>query len=209
MITKYPPPRYRIVAGEIRTIAGFGFDPEEKDVESILKIKSEEFVSSEVRQIIYSMRLEADDLVRVRAVYGIFVPDEKIVSWFPGASYIALSIVSIGYELEERSAKLEAAGHVTQSLVLDAWGSAFTEGAVMAIDHTITEESRILGCSRKKRRSPGFYPWLLDSQKNLFTILPAETIKVSLTKNMMMTPRKSVSFGVGLFSLDTGTGTHR
>ncbi len=204
MNTKFPPPRYRVVAGENRTIAGFCFDPAEEEVESILKIKSDKNLSADVRKIIELMKQEARDLVSVRAVYGVFLPENHLASWFPNAGYVALSLVTIGFDLEKRIAELESAGQVTHSLILDAWGSAFTEGAVRAIDRTLSQEAQILGCLRKPRRSPGYHPWKLESQSEIFRILPAESIQVSLTENLMMIPRKSVSFGVEFYSNITG-----
>jgi len=198
LITKYPPPRYRIIIGELRTVAGFEFEPCENDIDSILKIKNRSDLPDDISRLISTMRDEALDLVKVRSVYGIFQPTPELKRYFPKAQYIALGLVTIGSDLEKRAESLEKAGETSRSLIIDAWGSAIVEGAVSSVDRTISLEAELIACSRKRRRSPGYHPWPLEAQRDIFQMLSGDDIRVFLTENLMMNPRKSVTFGVEL-----------
>ena len=48
------------------------------------------------------------------------------------------------------------------------------------------------------RYSPGYCDWPLREQKKIFAFLPNDTIGVNLSKNLFMSPRKSVSGIVGI-----------
>lgn len=111
---------------------------------------------------------------------------------------IAIFVLTIGDYLEELVAYLAAREMVLQATVLDAVGSGAVEKFVKEIETEIkreaAEESRVVS----RRFSPGYCDWDITQQKELFQLLGDNTTGVTLTENMLMTPRKSVSGIVGI-----------
>jgi len=119
--------------------------------------------------------------------------------WFPDTTRVILCLVTLGPALENCVDKMAGTDQLTESVVLDAWGSAFMEGAVQVMDEIATRQALLQDLKRRKRRSPGYHPWQLESQTDLLDILQSHSIGVKLTDRFMMIPRKSVSFGVALY----------
>jgi len=195
-----PLPRYRITIGEIRSLAGFMVAPAEDLINRILKIKHDVEVSKQTHELINTTGKMAEGLVHPAAIYGIFPNDSIDMNWCEDAYRIALAIVTIGAELESKVEQLHETGKIAQATTLDAFGSGWVEGAVEGIDLTIGQEAVLLGLKRDRRRSPGYHPWDLSGQEDIFSVLPAKRINVELSKSFMMKPRKTVSFGVPLYS---------
>jgi cobalamin-dependent methionine synthase I len=82
------------------------------------------------------------------------------------------------------------------AVVLDAIGSAAAEATARYANERIDEMAAAVGLKTSCRASPGYGDWDVKEQKNLFELVPAERIGVTLTASSMMVPRKSVSFAV-------------
>jgi len=82
------------------------------------------------------------------------------------------------------------------AVVLDAIGSAAAEAVARYVSDRIDEEAAAEGLKTSCRASPGYGDWDVKEQKNLFELVPAERIGVTLTDSAMMVPRKSISFAV-------------
>lgn len=105
---------------------------------------------------------------------------------------LAVGLVTIGRDLEQRVTALLAEGEATHALLLDAAGSAAAEEAAGELE-------RLLRGERPSRRfSPGYGSWPLTAQRALFDLLPHAEIGVRLLPSCLMTPRKSVSFALWL-----------
>lgn len=194
-------PRFRIVIGERRKIALFNAIPDIKFFNRLIRKRSASIESEPVRRAIESSRETAENLVRLSAIYGLFeTKNSNIGAWFPAGDYAALGIVTIGSSLERETENLARRNKLAEVFLLDAWGSAFVEGAVDMVDRVIRAEASAIGLRPGKRRSPGYQPWRLESQKTVLDILGGGDIGVRLTESLTMLPRKSVSFG---FELNT------
>jgi len=189
-------PRFRVIVDEYRQIAGFSVEPDMKFFESFLRKREKTAVSPAVESMVKSTRETVENLIQPAAVYGIYTADEKLKSWFPNSNYVGLGIATIGHQLEEEIERHNNNGDLAKAFLIDAWGSAFVEGSVQVVDRLLRIESSMLGCSSEKRRSPGYKPWMLEEQAELFTYLPGNSIGVKLTETYSMLPRKSVSFGI-------------
>jgi Vitamin B12 dependent methionine synthase, activation domain len=194
-----PQPRFRIVIGEVRSVelSETVFDREE--LEKILKIKGADHMSHQVEQVMREAENRAAEFVKPVAIYGIFPAGTGGTGWSRTADLVGLALVTIGPSLEREVERIRKSGSVALAMVVDAFGSAWVEGAVNSIDETITQESRIMGLKRDRRRSPGYHPWPLEGQRELFKVLPSGRIGVTLNESCMMQPRKSVSFAVPFF----------
>ncbi len=198
MIHPYPNPRNRIIIGEIRLLSGYVCAPDLGMVSRLLHVRKNSMLSPSSQQVQNQMEKVAKELSHPAAVYGLFESAGILSEWFPDASLIALGAVTIGLELEERVDQLHQSGEIAASVILDAYGSGWVEGVADAVDETIRKEAESLGLNKTQRKSPGFHHWNIESQKDLFNILPVQRIGIRLTSHFIMIPRKSISFGMSL-----------
>jgi hypothetical protein len=111
---------------------------------------------------------------------------------------VALSICTIGPELEAKVSEYSASGALARALILDAAGSSLAEAVCDFANGKICEMAVAEPLYAAPRISPGYGRWSVEEQDIMFTLLPADSIGVFLTKSYMMVPRKSVSFAVKL-----------
>lgn len=170
-----------------------------------------------ISALISSLVQLSAELIRARGIWtaipraraaelGLPLPD-------PGRSGdLAIGLVTIGGELEARAAELaQQPGGTTGALILEAVGSAAAEEAAdllcaEILGHLgqnsdpgvpapgVQHRSPAVGC----RVSPGYGGWPIEAQAAVFDLLPAERIGLRLTESMLMVPRKSISFALGL-----------
>jgi hypothetical protein len=113
-----------------------------------------------------------------------------------GTSQMVISVKTIGPGVEAMASGL-AGTDMVLSFALDAFGSlaVSTLGRMSALDL----ESRLTGMASTVSMAPGQLDWSVAEQALVFRLLRPESIGVTLTPSMMMTPVKSTSsvFGVG------------
>jgi hypothetical protein len=137
------------------------------------------------------------DLLRPQGMFKTV--DRKALKgepYFKGQEMIALGLCTIGDELENKVSQLNQKGDLAQAVVLDAMGSVATESAADFLNLQICEWCQKRGWGTRRRFSPGYGNWSLEGQKFIFSLLPAERIRVKLNPSCMMIPRKSVSFAI-------------
>jgi len=114
------------------------------------------------------------------------------------ASALVIGLVTVGGGIERRASELLESGETTRALMLDAAGSAAAEeaadrlSAMVVGDDVPRQRAGHVSC----RVSPGYGRWAIDSQRQLFEILPHEAVGVELRPSMLMQPRKSISFAM-------------
>lgn len=121
-----------------------------------------------------------------------------IARMLSSAEALALFIVTVGPYLEDEAAELAQKGEITQSLFLEAAGSAAAESLAQKMQEDIEEEARRHGWLATLRYSPGYCDWDLTQQRVLFSALAGEVIGVTLNPQCIMVPRKSISALIGL-----------
>jgi cobalamin-dependent methionine synthase I len=117
---------------------------------------------------------------------------------FKGQDMIALGIATIGEELENKATQLHQKGELARAIILDAMGSVAAESTADFLNLQICEMCKKKGWGCSERFSPGYGNWPLEGQRFIFSLLPAERIKVRLNQSCMMIPRKSVSFAISI-----------
>jgi hypothetical protein len=115
---------------------------------------------------------------------------------FEGQDKIALGLCTIGKQLEDEVSQLTKQGDLARAIILDAMGSVAAESAADSLNLHICEMCKKKGWGSSQRFSPGYGNWPLEGQRLIFSLLPAEKIKVKLNQSCMMIPRKSVSFAI-------------
>ncbi|MGQ9618236.1 MAG: vitamin B12 dependent-methionine synthase activation domain-containing protein [Candidatus Aminicenantia bacterium] len=172
---------------------------EEKVLLKLLKYKKKDY--TKLQPIIDEAYKIAYSLSKPQYLYKIF-PRESLPYHlaFERASFVALTLCTIGKELEEEASRLTKGGELFKGLVIDILGSEIVEMTADYANSFICKEAINSGYSPSKRFSPGYGQLELQWQKNIFSLIPADLIGIELLPSMMMLPRKSISFAVNFLS---------
>ena len=115
-----------------------------------------------------------------------------------GAQEAIIVLCTVGEALERRAAEVSKEDAV-YGLALDGVGSAGVEGLANAACALFEEEATDKDCQVTIPLSPGMVGWPVEQgQPQIFDLLDADEIGVRLTESMMMVPRKSLSFVLGI-----------
>ena len=115
-----------------------------------------------------------------------------------GAQEAVIVLCTIGEALERRAADVSREDAV-YGLALDGVGSAGVEALANAACALFEEEATKDNCQVTIPLSPGLVGWPIEQgQPQIFDLLDAGEIGVRLTESMMMIPRKSLTFVMGI-----------
>jgi len=115
-----------------------------------------------------------------------------------GAQEAVIALCTVGEALERRAAKVSKEDTV-YGLALDGVGSAGVEALANAACALFEEEAAKEDCQVTIPLSPGMAGWPVEQgQPQIFDLLEAGEIGVRLTESMMMLPRKSLTFVLGI-----------
>ena len=121
------------------------------------------------------------------------IPDQ----WGP-ISTLGLAVCTVGEGIEERIETLFAEREFPLAYMLDSLGSVAVEALAEGLHRQLCAERLAQNLKVTPRESPGYPRWAIEEQKKVFALLPAEKIGVRITEYCIMTPRKSISFAVGI-----------
>jgi hypothetical protein len=170
---------------------------------------------------------EAEGLAKPRAIYrefpvarldensltlenGItFSIGRKISSLWEGSRALGIALYTVGPELEDRVSALMAGGEGIQALNLDLAGTIALGLVGYQIQHMACERLSAQGVEAGAWLNPGYLDWPLTDQRIIFSILPAESIGVTLNDSCMMIPRKSVTVCAGIGVSGSSAGFNR
>ena len=161
------------------------------------------FLQTKVEPLVHVAR----KLIQPKAVWEIYARDEleeREVKSLPepiqSAEFFAFALCTVGERIEGGIETLNAEGKMVEGLILDALGSA----AVSELAETVASEirqwarERGYGVSRAFGPGAGAGDWPLANQRLVFGRLPAGELGVTLTDDLLMKPRKSLTFVVGI-----------
>ncbi len=115
-----------------------------------------------------------------------------------GAQEVVLVLCTVGEALERRAAEISMEDPV-YGLALDGVGSAGVEALANAACALFEEEATKEDYQVTIPLSPGMVGWPVEQgQPQIFDLLDAGEIGVRLTESMMMLPRKSLTFVLGI-----------
>jgi hypothetical protein len=161
---------------------------------------SQDRIHSSVIDLIEEAKAGADELLNPKAIYRILDYSEtNRHPIFDLAEKVALSICTIGPDIESESARLVKDGALMKGLILDVIGSEATEQVARQTDKLLLIKAREMNLWPSKRFSPGYKSWPIEEQRYVFQAIPGEKIGVTLNKSCMMIPRKSVSFRINFY----------
>ncbi len=111
---------------------------------------------------------------------------------------LGLAVCTIGDAVEDRIKNLFEEREFPLAFMLDSLGSVAVERLAESLHRQVCEERLAHGLKVTPRESPGYARWAIEEQRKVFDLLPADTIGVGLNPYCIMTPRKSISFAVGI-----------
>ena len=121
-----------------------------------------------------------------------------VAGFLEPATRIAVSVVTIGPDLERLSRRSMSEGNLLEGFILDAIGSAAVDAAAdMMIEFLRRHE---MGSQEELTPpfSPGYCGMSVREQESLFEFVDAGAIGVSLTESCFMQPLKSISALIGI-----------
>lgn len=191
----------------------------EVDPQEVLRLQGyrrpADIPTAEVLEILRAAKAEAQQVFQPRWVYQEFQVSSVNVSgiqlqngpelliresqsrWGP-ISALGLAVCTIGDATEDRIEALFAAREFPLAYMVDSLGSVAVEALGEELHRQICEDRLAQGFKVTPRESPGYARWAIQEQQKVFALLPAGSIGVRLNPYYVMTPRKSISFAVGI-----------
>jgi hypothetical protein len=111
---------------------------------------------------------------------------------------VGLGVCTIGEGLERRVEDLLNRREFPVAFMLDSAGWVAVEALAHELGNWICNRLMTGGVKATPRLSPGLSGWDIWDQRVLFHLLPAQAIGVRINDYCVMTPGKSLSFGMGL-----------
>lgn len=134
---------------------------------------------------------------QLRLVGGGQLTGPLVAEHLHGAQSVVAAVCTIGPALEAAASGCFAEDPAF-SVALDAFGSAAVELLASAMCQRLDDQASAEGLKTTIALTPGLVGWPLASgQRQVFGLVDAASVGVSLTEGYMMTPHKSTSMVVG------------
>ncbi len=114
------------------------------------------------------------------------------------AKEVAVAVCTVGPRLEGKVTDYFNGGESLRGLLLDGIGSAAVNTLSFELCQLMSAEASLRGYQASSPLGPGGPNFPLSEQWQLFELVPAEEIGVSLTSSGVMVPRKSLSMVIGM-----------
>ncbi len=173
-------------------------------------------VKPEIERVVHELINEVAnyDLLKPAITYRIFTAEEMdkkqfsitaasymcsrlLTSTIPGSEEIAVSVCTIGPDLEKQVTEYSCRSEALRSILLDGIGSTAVDALAREATRLIAEEVASHGYKISRPVNPGMPCLPLTEQGWLLDLVHAEDIGVSLTSSSVMVPRKSTSMVIG------------
>jgi hypothetical protein len=145
-------------------------------------------------------RLPVEELrhEQLRLATGKRLQGSLLAQHLAGADEVVLVLCTIGGALEEWAREVFKEDMV-YSLALDGAGSAGVEALANAVCTSFESQAMETGQQTSIPLSPGMVGWPVEQgQSQILSILDPSEIDVRLTSSMLMIPRKSLTFVLGI-----------
>jgi len=129
---------------------------------------------------------------------GIKLSTGEISSSLKGAAYMYIVAVTIGRGVEEAATKYMEKGDFLRGYILDRIGSFACESLAESVEEGLRKAYARKGMSVSMRFSPGYCDFPIEEQFKLDKALGFSKIGITINKNCMMVPKKSITAIVGI-----------
>lgn len=123
---------------------------------------------------------------------------KRLSSYVKGAVDAKLFLVTLGGGIEDKASYWMSKGEPLYGYLLDRIGSLAVESLAEAFERKLRKDYLSKDKSVSMRLSPGYCDWPIEEQFLLNKALGFSKAGVSLTKNCMMVPKKSISAMVAI-----------
>lgn len=127
----------------------------------------------------------------------IFSPSKIVTTQLKDAYSAALFVCTAGEEISNHANKVMADDPML-SYVFDIIGSVLVEKAMDKIQEQLYANLQKKGLTISDRYSPGYCGWSVAEQQYLFSLIPENFCRISLSDSSLMHPIKSVSGIIGI-----------
>ena len=128
---------------------------------------------------------------------GVVLKGGPFAQVMSGAEQLIVGVCTVGEGISQASAAAKQCGSLMRSMFYEMFGT-YTVGMIrQQMVEMFEREIRPQGLHISTMLSPGESTWPVTQQKELFTLVDAAQIGVSLTSTMMMHPIKSLSMVMG------------
>jgi len=122
---------------------------------------------------------------------------------FLGVSqYVAAFVATAGPGVEELASERMHSGDELAAMIVSAVGAERAEAAEAVVIDRLRKQAHGEGLAPTLPYSPGYCGMALTEQRKLFAVLGDDTAGVTLTRDCLMRPLKSVSGLIGLGPID-------
>ena len=131
---------------------------------------------------------------------GADLRKDDLPSPIQDASFFAFGLVTVGNAIEQEAERLRESGRLLDSMILDALSSAAVSELCERLAYRVFDwaKERGLNASRAFEPGSGASHWPLENQRLIFANVRADKIGIRLTSHLLMRPRKSLSFLMGI-----------
>ena len=137
---------------------------------------------------------------------AVTLKGELVMAQLGGATRVAFAIGSLGIALDEQI-NLSMQEDPAFGFALDSFGSFLAEALAQRLEEQVRTAAAAQGLPASLALSPGLIGWPIDEgQPQIFKVLQPDPQLVRLSASAQMTPRKSISFIMGIGCLE-GSGT--
>lgn len=185
------------------------------DLLTFMGYDDERPASKKLLKTAIEMREKCLELVRPCSVYSVYEIREmdggsvrirdaefqgKILSKvLRGSIMAAVCVGTIGIDIDDEIERLNSKGDTVSALILDTMGIlALMRARISFLSELYDREARPRDFSMTPPYGPGQCSWDIREQRELFTLLDADSVGVKLTESCLMIPKKSVSGIIGL-----------
>lgn len=162
--------------------------------ELLANVKEAHLLEPAVAYAIYSITKIGHHQLSLEGV----VPSPLLSSLLSEAKELAAVVGTIGPRLEKQVADYFSRNEPLRGVLLDGIGSAAVDSLTQEVCKLITAEASSRGYQAGSPISPGMPGLPITEQWQLFKLVPAQEVGVSLTSSGMMVPRKSASMVIGI-----------
>ncbi|MFA6321420.1 MAG: vitamin B12 dependent-methionine synthase activation domain-containing protein [Candidatus Omnitrophota bacterium] len=129
---------------------------------------------------------------------GVTLCSKELTSHIKGADAIYAFAATIGNDIEEAATSYMNSGDHLLGYLLDRIGSFAVESLAKNTEEALRSLMTQKHLSVSMRFSPGYCDWPIEEQFKLAKIIDFSKAGITLTKNCMMLPKKSISAVVGI-----------
>lgn len=164
--------------------------------ELLLSINAEHLLEPVYAYTIYPMSSMDHDQLSLAG--NMVLRSPILTSALSDAGELAVVVATIGPGLEKRVTEYLSESEPLRGLLLDGIGSAAVDSLSQEACQLIQNEASLRGYQAGSPLSPGITGFPITEQWQLFQLVPAEAIGMSLATSGLMVPRKSASMVIGL-----------